>query len=175
MDTKNKIAIKLAIMLIGICALISCKVIVSPNMHGGDDYTYIKVLGYAYANPNYGDTISTIPSYSFKLPKDIVKWDDYDIGTTLIGLVDHQYIYIVYAPNDSLDYIGLIHNLENYLETSDNSLIKNIPHHIDIGRNNKRLNRLIRKDNFEIGILNVLPQNNKDLIKLIEDSFNIKY
>lgn len=175
METKDKIAIKLAIKLIGVCTLISCKAIISPNTNGGDDYSLIKVLGYAYANPSSGDTINTIPSYSFNLPKKMVKRVDYDMGITVVEHKDYQYIYIIYEPNKFSDYSELISHLKVYLEESDNSRLNKLSNHINLNKNTKRLNRFYRKDNFEIGILNVLPQNYEDLFSVIENSFNVQY
>ncbi len=92
------------------------------------------------------------------------------MGITVVELKDYQYIYIIYEPNKFSDYSELISHLKVYLEESDNSRLNKLSNHINLNKNTKRLNRFYRKDNFEIGILNVLPQNYEDLFSVIENS-----
>ena len=105
----------------------------------------------------------------------MLKIVDYYMGITVVELKDYQYIYIIYEPNKFSDYSELISHLKVYLEESDNSRLNKLSNHINLNKNTKRLNRFYRKDNFEIGILNVLPQNYEDLFSVIENSFNVQY
>ena len=102
----------------------------------------------------------------------MLKWGVHDIGRTLVELTDNQYIYIIYEPDEILDVKGLICHLDDYLASINKDFNKNIDSNFIQVPKNHRLNILISKGNFKIGLLNIRPKNIEFLIKLIEDSFN---
>lgn len=173
MVTKNKkITILIALYFCILCTTSCSSILFSSKILEENNYRCIAVLG--YRNDVIKNTNNHIPSYSFYIPSSMCKWEKYDIGKTIIGLSEQQYICVIYDIRIDLDYQHIMSIIEDFTDSTNDTKMKKLNEKISSKIKTNRSNSMIRVNNFYICLINIRDNKKDDLIQLIKKSFVIK-